>query len=233
MAFEIKESDWKLVSKSSCLSNVGLLLIFLPAISLSAAGQAGRKPVPQAPQTTAAPGQPASAFVPDANRDEYQLVFSKVPESEKVSRPLKPWDRREDYKASFSDDLTHVGMRGYRLVSIALSPRFAIMKRAERQYEYAVVEIQSRRPMFPNDPKFELTYAPWAQKGFRVADYFVLSSSCDDAHEFTGDDSYRFPQIDCTYEGEMVLERQPNAEAPRNYKIVNARPTYSSKKLEP
>jgi len=219
------------IPKSSHLPKVALLLLLLIAQVFGVAGQSGRKPAMPAPQSPEAPVNPETAFVPDPNRDEYQLIFSKIPEAEKVSHTLGSWERWEFHEASFSDDLTRVGMKGYRLVSIALSPRLAIMRRAEHQYEYAVVEIRSRRRMFPNDPKFGLTYASWARKGFRVADYFVLYDFCDGPHWVTSDGSDRYEPVDCMYESQMVLERQKNAETPRNYEIVNGPLTFSKKKL--
>jgi hypothetical protein len=188
-------------------------------------GQSGIKTPPQA---TASPDQTEAAFVPDPKRDEYQLIFSKIPEAGRVHRTLGSWERREHHAVSFSDDLTRVGTQGYRLISIAFSPRVAVLRRDDHQYEYAVVQILSRRQAFPNDPKFSLTYEPWARKGFRVADYVVFSDWCEND---TWNDGILAP-ADCTYSSMVVLERRVDAKLPHTYDIVNGPLTFSSKKLE-
>jgi hypothetical protein len=206
------------------------LLLLLLAQLLGVAGQSGRRP-PR--QTVAGPTNPEAASIPDPNRDDYQLVFPKSPDAELPKRPLGSWERWDYYAANFSEELSRVGMQGYRLASIALSPRLAVMKRADHQYEYAFVQIVSRRRMFPNDPEFALTFAPWAQKEFRVADYFVLYDRCLDAQS-SSFGSPRYESIDCTYHSQMVLERRKDAEMmpPRWYEVVSVDPTFNKKKLE-
>src|SRR5688572_27787663 len=103
------------------------LLCFLSMGQVSTVdGQSGRKTLPRA---TAGPDQTEAAFVPDPKRDEYQLIFSKIPDTERVQRTLGSWERREYHAAGFSDDLTRVGAQGYRLISIAFSPRVAVLRR--------------------------------------------------------------------------------------------------------
>jgi hypothetical protein len=209
-----------------------VLLLLLMVQAERGVGQAGRKPPPQPPPAVV---KTEPTFAPDPNRGEYQLIYSKISEAEKrsLSRKLSSWERREHHAASFSDDLTHVGEQGYRLASIGLSPRLAVMRRTDHQYEYAVVQIASRKSFFPNDPEFERTFAPWARKGFRIADYIVLSDYC----EMRSDDPINTPndlRVDCTYYSQMVLERRKNADImpPSSYRTVYARPTYSKAKLK-
>jgi hypothetical protein len=208
------------------------LLLLLTAQVFDVVAQSGRK-LPS--QTPADPVTAEAAFAPDPNRDEYQLIFTEFSEAEKKERrrPLGNWDRREYYAQTFSDDLSRVGMQGYRLVSIASRPRLAVMRRAEHQYEYAIIQIANRQRLFPNDPKFELTFAPWAQKGFRVADYFVFRDWCEMATDNPIDQPSDL-RVDCTYFSQVVLERRRDAEKmpAQRHGIVHVQPTFSKDKLE-
>ena len=205
-------------------------LLALLCILAGAAGQSGRRQ-PEKPAESAK--LPADS-IPDPNRDEYQLVYTPIPESEKVKR-LGSSERKEIYAATFSDDLSHIGMQGYRLKSIALFPRLAVLRRSDHQYEYAVIRILSRRRFFPNEPDFKLTFASWADKGFRVLDYIVQSDQCEQPLTIAADSP--FPQWelpDCTYSAYMVLERRKDADLmPRHsYEVVHVKPTFSKEKLE-
>jgi len=140
-----------------------LTFLLLAAQVLDAAAQSGRRLPPHIP---AEPAKAEAPFAPDPNRDRYQLVYSEFSAAERKQQrhTLGSWDRREYYAEIFSDNISRVGMQGYRLVSIAFAPRLAVMRRAEHQYEYAIIQIASRQRLFPNDPKFEFTFAPWARK---------------------------------------------------------------------
>ena len=205
---------------------VAALCLLLIAVS-NVAGQSGRKTPPRTP---AAPANDR-AFVPDPNRDEYQLIFTKFSEAEKVEHTLDSWERREYHAASFSENLTRVGTQGYRLVSLALSPRLAVMRRADYQYEYSVLQISSRQGFFPNNPKFGFTYEPWARKGFRVADYFVIYDDCEFSTHDLMSGSFDL-RLDCTYYSTAVLERRIVAKIPPAFDIVSGPLTLSKKKLE-
>ena len=208
-----------------------LALLLLVTAVFDVAAQSGRR-LP--PQTTVEPAKAEAAFVPNPNREQYQLISTKLSAAEKKEQrhALSSWDRREHYAQAFSDDLTRVGLQGYRLVSIAFAPRLAVMKRSEHQYEYAIVEIANRQRRFPNDPKFELTFAPWARNGFRVADYFVAQDWC----EMRADNPADRPSdlvVDCIYFSVIVLERQKDAAAlpAQNHQIVHVEPTFNKNEL--
>lgn len=191
-------------------------------------GQSGR----QAPRPPAEPGKSEPVFVPDPNRDEYQILFGTIPEAEKLKDTLKTWERWEYPAAPFSADLSRIGAQGYRLVSFALWPRVAVLRRAEHQYEYVLLQISSRRNMFPNDPELALTYEPWARKGFRIADYIVINDWCDVSMWDVRSNEFSITS-DCTYFSQMVLERRKDVTtSPHRYEIVSARPTFSKDKLE-
>ena len=205
-------------------------LIAILCILVGVAGQSGRRQ----PEKPAESAKPPADSIPDPNRAEYQLVYTPIPESEKVKR-LGSSERKEIYAATFSDDLSRIGMQGYRLTSIALLPRLAVLRRSDHQYEYAVIRILSRRRFFPNEPEFKLTFASWAEKGFRVADYLVQSDQCQQPITISADSN--FPQWelpDCTYSAYMVLERRKDADLmPRHsYEVVHVKPTFSKEKLE-
>lgn len=90
------------------------------------AGQSGIRPPPQTPS---APGKAKYEFVPDPNRDEYQLAFTKRYEL-KRGQKIDQDQQWEQYTAGFIDELNRIGAQGYRLISIALSPRLAVLGRS-------------------------------------------------------------------------------------------------------
>lgn len=202
-----------------------LLFLLLTAGGVGVAGQSGIRPPPQTP---AAPGKEESAFVPDPNRDEYQLAFTKGYELKKgQKRDLD--EQWEQYTAAFIDELNRIGAQGYRLISIAFSPRLAVLRRSEHQYEYSTLQIINRKRQIDGDAQFGPKYAAWAQKGFRVADYTVLYDWC-----WPGkwDENGNWEPVDCTYRSEVLLERQKDAASPHRYEIVSAPLTLSQEKIE-
>ena len=206
-----------------------LLLLLLISQVFNVAGQSGRK-TPPPPSTDRIELQPA--FVPDPARDEYQLIVPQTIDNEK-RKNLKTWDRQEYYAATLSRELNRVGAQGYRLISMAVEPVVAVMRRADHQYEYAIIEIISRRNLFPNDPEFGLTYDSWARKGFRVADYLVLGDGCQWGPRDPMYDQIIDYRLDCSYSSRVVLERRKGAaEMDRRYQIVHPQPTFSKSKLD-
>jgi hypothetical protein len=203
-----------------------LVFLLLLAPVFGGVGQSGRTPPPQ---TTAVPAKTESAFVPDPNRDEYQLVFTKGYEALKKGQKVNLEEQWEHYTTGFIAELNRIGAQGYRVISIALSPLAAVLKRSDQQYEYQMLQVINQKRVFDGNAQFGPRYAPWARKGFRVADYFVLYDWC-----WPGkwDENGNWEPVDCTYHSQALLERQKNAEAPRNYDIVSARLTFSKEKLE-
>jgi hypothetical protein len=202
------------------------VLLLLLALVFGVAGQSGRTPPPPPPAT---PAKAESAFVPDPNRDEYRLVFSKAYEAPRKGQKLALEQQWEHYTAGFVAELNRIGAQGYRVISIALSPLAAVVKRSDQQYEYEMLQVVNQKRFFDGNAQFGPRYAPWARKGFRVADYFVLYDWC-----WPGkwDENGNWEPLDCTYHSQVLLERQKNAEAPRKYDIVSARLTFSKEKLE-
>ena len=203
-----------------------LFFLLLMAQALGVAGQSGIRPPPS--PTPAVPGKTESAFVPDRNRDEYQLAFGKGYELKRGQKgdPDQQW---ENYTAGFIDELNRIGAQGYRVISIASSPRLAVLKRAEQQYEYSIIQISNHKRIVDGDAQFGPKYAAWAQKGFRVADYTVFYDWCWPGQ---WNENGNWEPVDCTYRSEALLERQKNAESPHSYEIVSAPLTLSKEKIE-
>lgn|GEM_PF-1585772 len=208
---------------SQSLATALVFLILLPPV-FGGVGQSGRTPPPQ---TTTAPAKPESVF--DPNRDEYRLVFTKGYEAFTKGQKVDLDEQWKHYTADFIAELNRIGAQGYRVVSIALSPLAAVVKRSNEQYEYGMLQVINQKRVFDGNAQFGPRYAPWARKGFRVVDYFVLYDWC-----WPGkwDENGNWEPVDCTYHSQVLLERQKNAEAPRKYDIVSARLTFSKEKLE-
>jgi hypothetical protein len=202
-----------------------LLFLLLLAQVFGVAGQSGIRPPLQAP---AAPGKAESELVPDPNRDEYQLAFTKDYEL-KRGQKVDPEQQWEQYTEGFIDELNRIGAQGYRVISIALSPRIAVLRRSEHQYEYSILQVINHNRRVIGDAQFEPKYASWAREGFRVADYTVLYDWC-----WPGklDENGNWEPVDCTYRSEVLLERQKNAASPHSYEIVSAPLTFSKEKIE-
>ena len=164
----------------------------------------------------------------DPNRDEYKLAFGKFYELK--SGQKRDRDQQwENYTAGFIDELNRIGAQGYRVISIALSPRLAVLKRSEQQYEYSIIQISNHKRVVDGDAQFGPKYAAWAEKGFRVADYTVFYDWC-----WPGEwkENGNWEPVDCTYRSEALLEREKNAESPHSYEIVFAPLTLSKEKIE-
>jgi len=225
--------------KSSMLTAVSLLALLLSA-TLRTPAQAGR--TNPTPQTAASPRNPDTrpAYVPDPNRDEYKLVFAAGYEDRLLATaPLRGQAKEQEagrqlkqYEASFVDELNRIGAQGYRLVSIALAPWLAIVRRDENQYQYAIFETVSHQRFA--DDEFERKYAPLAQKGFRVANYTYIHGSCtsNDSDHFEPKRRHTPTRLICKHDSLFVLERQKNAETPSSYQVLYQRPTFRSKELE-
>jgi hypothetical protein len=115
------------------------------------------------------------------------------------------------------------------VISVALSPRVAVLRRSDRQYAYTILQITNHKRRFDGDAQFGPLYALWAGKGFRVADYFVLYDWCWPGR---WDDNGNWEPVDCTYHSQALLEQQKDAEIPQSYKIASARLTFSKEKLD-
>ncbi len=168
--------------------------------------------------------------MPDPNRDKYQLVFTKgYEELKKGQKKLDLEQQWQHYAASFIDELNRVGAQGYRLISIAVSPRLAVLRRSDHQYEYALIPITNRKRRFDSDAEFGPKYLDWARKGFRVADYIVLHDWCAPGPL---DDEAPIQPIECTYISHVLLERKKDVNNPHRYEIVYVRPTFSKEKFQ-
>lgn len=217
------------VEKSNFLASI-IVLFLLIALSHRAAGQAGRKIAPPQPSEASAKLEPE--FIPDPNRDEYQLVFAAGYDLNKLMKAKNIEDQWWNYKGSFIGRLNKAGAQGYRLITIALAPTVAIMRRDDRQYRYAILEITNRNHsvFFDAGAEFERQYAPLAKEGFTIADYFVIDDSCWGGgwNAVEG----QLEPLDCNYDSVVVLEQQKNLEVPHAYEIVYQPRTFSKKKLE-
>lgn len=198
-----------------------LFFLLLMASGFSVAGQSGVKPPP-----LPTPARTEPAFSADPNRDEYKLAFGKGYELKRERDREQQWEK---YTAGFIDELNRIGAQGYRVVSIASSPRLAVLKRTDQQYEYSIIQISNHKRIADGDAQFGPKYKEWAEKGFRVADYTVFYDWC-----WPGEwkENGNWEPVDCTYRSEALLERQKNAEAPHGFEIVFAPLSLSREKIE-
>lgn len=211
-------------SRQSLVS--ALLFLLLMTQTFVVAGQSGIRPPPQ--PTPAVPEKTEPKFLPDPNRDEYKLAFGKGYDLKRGQKrdPDQEW---KSYTAGFVDELNRVGAQGYRVIALALSPRLAVLRRAEQQYEYSIIQISNHKRMVDGDAQFGPKYAAWAQKGFRVADYTVFYDWCWPGQ---WNENGNWEPVDCTYKSEALLERQKDAASPHSYEIVFAPLTFTKEKIE-
>lgn len=203
-----------------------ILFLLLMAQAFGVAGQSGIKPPPS--PTPAVPEKTEPAFVPDRNRDEYQLAVTKGYELTRGQK-VDPDQQWKSYTAGFIDELNRIGAQGYRVISLAWSPRLAVLKRADQQYEYSIIPISNHKRIADGDAQFGSEYAAWAQKGFRVADYTVFYDWCWPGQ---WNENGNWEPVDCTYRAEALLERRKSAASPHGFEIVSAPLTLSKEKIE-
>jgi len=219
--------------KSSVLTALFLWALLLTP-TLRALAQAGRKNPP--PQPAASPGNADTqpAYVPDPNRDEYKLVFPKgygnsldlttVPKIllGKKAREQDAERGWKDYQYSFIDQINEAGAQGYRLVSLALYPKMAILRRDQIQHEYEMFETIS--PHYFSDAEFERKYAPLARKGFRVDECFYLWGGCDTPR--------RSRVEQCEYRRFFVVERERHVRTANEFEVLTPHLSFNAKKIE-
>ncbi len=224
----MKETGEMKFGKGKLVLTAVLLVLALMPQSLRVAGQAGRKPPPPPESPTKA--DTPSGFVLDPNRDEYKIIFPSgygqrvrftTGERARKQDAENGW---EDYEDSFLDQLNDAAARGYRLVSTALYPKVAIVRRDQMPHEYAIFETIS--PYYFSDAEFERSYSPFARKGFRVNECFYLWGGCDT--EF-GSSIER-----CEYRRVFVLERdeQEKTNKAGAYEILRPKLSFNAKKIE-
>src|SRR5262245_62257437 len=155
-----------------------LALPFFGAVAqLSAFAQAGR-PIPQAtPSPTPPPVSEAQGSIFGRNKDPYKVVFLTNPDT---GRSLE----------SFVKQLNNAGEQGYKLISVVYrwQPKsatvrlhyfvpVAILKLDEVQYEYDWFETTSNSLVTIEG--FASKFDESSKRGFRLANRFLISSSCD------------------------------------------------------
>jgi polyglycine hydrolase-like protein len=201
-------------------SFVVLTVPFLSAFAqLSALAQSGRdipgpqsKPTPS-PEASPNQGQAKRSFVSDRNTDTYKLVF-----------PVSPG------LDSFGEQLNKGGEQGYKLTSViyrwqskSASAKHeypipvGILKLDEVQHEYAWFETASTSLVAIDG--FEQKYRELSQRGFRLVDLLLTSSSCDD-----GNPLGIVLGGGCDIDHLFLLERQLGVERPKQFILVRSPP---------
>ena len=184
---------------------------------ISAIAQSGRGVPAPHPQPTPTPETSQSeakrSRVTGENADIYRLVF-----------PTRPGIN------SFSEQLNKAGEEGYKLISViyrwqrkSTSPKVpyavpvAILKFDEVQHQYAFFETISNTVFTING--FEQRYRELSRQGFHLADYFLISASC----EYRDPDNSALGQ-DCESKHLFLLERTKGDERPKQFILARSLP---------
>lgn len=210
-------------------------LLLTPFFGASA--QSDRVAPKPAPAESPKPPEIKPKFVVDPDADKYKLVFPAGYEDNLLYKDL-PRDRKEKkerekqrekdadrrikaYRASFIDQLNKSGEQGYRLI-FANTPLIGILRRDEVQYEYALIETESR--FFFTKDGFEEKCAPLAEQGFSVVSHIIINGFCLSSDSDTSDP--------CTYSDLFIMERVKGIKAPQPFRVIYQSPSWRARTRE-
>jgi len=198
------------------LTRVCLVLVCATSV-FNLFAQSGRTPLPQSTPTPTPNSKSSMSGVGNktttSDSEKYKVVFAN-----------------KATMSSFIDQLNQSSEEGYRLNTAtygyqilfgwAYSIPVGILQSDETQFEYASFEVISR--LFFAISGFEQKYAEQSKKGFRLVDYFLSKSVCD---EQPSDVIVQTMPI-CAVTYQFLVEREKGAKAPIEFLMAEATPTF-------